>query len=167
MATQPTLTLSNAQSTIALPKYIDGNVVWINSPQNSRFFSAFFDVLNNQGETIPGLTVDIHFRKGAIGLCNYKFGLFKFSEGKKLRAYQIEVYPPDQQSHKEIGLTLFGPHQHIGPNAETIPELAHLGCENDTDWFHEFLRRANIEHKGGDYVTPVFPVAPGLQPALF
>lgn len=139
---------------LAIKKVMVGDLDWSEKPSNSNFLMATFTLFDEQGASIPGLTVDICVRRGRYQEdCRYEFGVFKLKGGKRLRAYQINVRARDKVSHNSEEGPWFGAHQHYGDKAIKFdPELA-ITCGHHEGWFTEFLKRANIGH-GGKYVPP-------------
>ena len=145
---------AEARAIIAMPKAILGNVEWKNNPTGSAFFKATFVVYDENGATIPGINVELSYRHSNVANeCNHKFTVFKVKGTRPLRAYQIEVYPPTRQSHRENGVAVFGPHQHIGEKYEPIAGVAALTCADYESWMQEYFGRANIKF-AGNYSPP-------------
>jgi len=138
-----------ARAIIAMPKAIHGNVEWKNNPTSSAFFKATFVVYDEKGATIPGLTVELNYRHSNVANeCNHKFTIFKLKGNRPLRAYQVEVYPASRQSHRENGVAVFGPHQHIGEQYEPINDVSALTCAEYAGWMRKFFGLANIKFTG-------------------
>jgi len=136
------LTDEEIQAVLAKPKFLANDLEWKSAPTNTAFFQATSPLADDNGVTIPGLSVDLQYRRGMLmDECKYKFTIFLF-RGRRHRLYQIEVVPPDQPSHTENGKKWYGPHQHFGDRAEKIDEK--LGCNDHEEWFKVFLKRANI-----------------------
>ena len=133
-----------------------GDLEWKGAPSGTAFFEAKANLLDENGATIPGLTVSLQYRRGMlIDECKFKFTIFLF-RGRPHRLYQIEVVPPNQPSHTEDGKKWYGSHQHFGPKAAKIEEAEKLGCAHHEDWFRVFLRRANVGFSG-KYLPPGSP----------
>jgi hypothetical protein len=152
--TQPKKVVSyaDAKAIIALPKFIVGDVEWKQQPEGSELFTADLLLLNQAQQTIPGLTVELQYRRGIVnGECKCLFTVFLF-EANKLRAYQLEVVPQHRSKHAENGVKWYGPHKHIGDKSEQVkrPDLC---CDDHAEWFAYFLNDANIKHVG-NYAPP-------------
>jgi hypothetical protein len=159
-------TIEECRAIIGLRKAINGDIEWNNKPSNSSYIQASFVIEDENRITIPGLTVELHYRRGLIeSECKYSFGIYQLKDGKKLRSYQLEVCPPDKQSHNEPEKKLFGPHHHIGTLIECMDSVSHLGCQNHDEWFRQFLKRGNIQFNGA-YNPPDPPDPPNPQASL-
>lgn len=139
---------AEARAAIAIPKFIPDDLTWSAEPNKSLTMVFSAGVLDENGATVQGLTVDLSFRTPArVDDCRYSFTLFTFRPTGKKRAYQLAVMPEHLRGHVDARGEIRGPHQHIGNLVE--PErMPHLGCKNHEQWFRIFLDRANIKHSG-------------------
>ena len=140
--------LNDALAIIALPKTIVGDMVWQQESIDSELFTASFYLFDRSGATIPALSVELMYRRGAIkGECKATFTVFKFMP-PKLRAYQLEVIPDEKIGHREKDGTPFkGPHRHIGDKVAQVPSMGYR-CDDHEKWFAFFLEDAQIVHDG-------------------
>lgn len=156
MATSQTPALSDAQiaAIIDQPKLVAENVRWDHQPNNSNFRWWRAPVFSEEGVALAGMSCEMGFRLGvAPEDCRYSFTLYVRRLTNKSRIYQIEVCRPDRISHREPGKLLMGPHQHFGDRAEEIEPAPNLCCADHEQWFHLFLRNANIGF-GAEYRSP-------------
>jgi hypothetical protein len=160
--TTPRLSTSydRAVELIALRKRMAGPVIWEATPEGSEIYRCDFRLLDEQDQTIPGLTVELQYVRGIVkGQSIVKLTLFSL-EPPKLRAYQLCVVDAARSKHRENGLAWHGPHKHVGDKAEQVhPAWA---CDDHEAWFRFFLADANIQHDG-DYRPPPRPM---IQPSL-
>lgn len=149
---------AEALAIIGLPKAIVGDVVWQETPPGSEFFIASFPIVDPETQaTIPGLSVELVYRRGVVqGECKSLFTVFSFKP-PKLRAYQLEVVPNAKISHREAGVVFKGPHRHIGDKADQA-HLPSLPCDDHRQWFEFFLKDAQIKHIG-NWKPPQPPVS--------
>lgn len=149
------LTEEEITAVLAQTKIIAGDLDWSEKPTNSAFLVAGANLLDTDGATIPGLTVELHYRRGSIAPddCKYAFIIFLFKGGKKRRLYQIDVRPKDKSSHTGENGKWFGPHQHFGERAAPFKDDLGLDCPDHEKWFRFFLKLANIQF-GGKYIPP-------------
>lgn len=142
------------QQILIRPKILLGDLIWGEDPTQSRYQLARFLVADENGATIPGLTVAFDFRRGNVANdCKFTFTLFGQRGTARRRIYQIEVVPPERRSHNGESGALYGPHQHFGEKALPLNVDA-LGCTHHEQWVREFLKRANIGW-GSDYQAPI------------
>lgn len=139
---------------LARPKILLGDLAWGADPTQSRYQLARFLVADDDGATIPGLTVEFDFRRADVANdCKFSFTLFVQRGTARRRVYQIEVVPPHRKSHNGDSGALYGPHQHLGERALAI-DVGPLGCMHHEQWVREFLKQANIGW-GGVYHPPI------------
>lgn len=142
------------KQTLDRQKILLGELSWMEDPTHSRYQIARFLVADEDGATIPGLTVEFDFRRGDIAEdCKFSFTIFGQRGGGRRRIFQIEVVPQARRSHNGPSGALYGPHQHFGEDTQPI-DTHGLGCGNHEEWVREFLRRANIGW-GGVYSPPI------------
>lgn len=128
---------------IRLRKSFAGELSYEGKDTNLAFKVLAFRPLDEDGLTIPGLTVEIHVRVGlTAGRCKYTFTLFRLSKQKKQRIYQLEVVPRDKRSHNGPP-RLYGPHEHFG-EATVQPVQNELGCADYRAWLDFFCERVNL-----------------------
>lgn len=147
---------------MARTKIWASDLEWSERPNNSRLLQSVATLLDDDGATIPGVTVELRYRHGTVAdECKYLFTLFLF-RGNRERIYQLEVVPPHQRSHRhEGGEWWYGPHQHFGHRAEKLPDEVTVGCDDHENCFRVFLRLANIQFSGR-YLPPVAQLPLGL-----
>ena len=122
------------------PKFLYGDLQWAERPNNSAFLSAVGNLLDENGATIPALTVSFFYRRGRIvDDCKYTFTVFLLRANKRLRVYQLEVVSRDKVSHVEEGCKWFGPHQHFGEKAIPLDSNIKLCCPDFESWFEIFF----------------------------
>jgi hypothetical protein len=133
-------------------KAMTGDLEWNERPNESLILVAGSNLLDEVGATIPGLTVELFYRRTVVrGEYRYLFTMFQLKGNKKLRAYQIEVVPPEKQSHVEDGEIWFGPHQHFGERAAKFLNGEAVYGNDHEAWFHTFLAVAKIQFPGKYY----------------
>lgn len=99
---------------IRLGKSYKGVLCFEGKYNNFAFKVLAFRPIDEEGLTIPGVTVEIHLRVGLTAdRCKYTFTLFHLSKQKKRRIYQLEVVPKSKRSHNGPP-RLYGPHEHFG-----------------------------------------------------
>ena len=133
------LPLEDALAINAGAKVIRGDVEWRQMPdKNSNVFHASFVVFNQKSETIPGQ-------------CKYLYTVYTLvGATTKRRSFQVEVVPPDRIKHRENGVAVSGPHQHVAEKFFPVDDDArNLGCAHCLEWFNYFCRKTNISHEGG------------------
>lgn len=152
-ADSPFVSDENIRSILERQKLLVGELTWSEDPNQSRYRLARFVVADENGVTIPGLTVEFDFRRGLIVAdCKFSFTIFSQRGLKRCRVYQIEVMPPERRGHNGESGGIYGPHQHFGERAAVLDPVG-LGCLDHEQWLREFLRRANIGW-GGAYLHP-------------
>lgn len=143
------LTEEEIAAILAQPKFIAADLDWNERPNNSNFLAATANILDENGATIPGLTMELAYRRGRIAEdCKYDFSIFSLRGNRKRRVYQINVVAPDRWAHIDGDGTWFGPHQHFGERAARIEPDPGLGCTDHEKWFRLFLKQANIQFSG-------------------
>lgn len=145
---QEVLLLADIMAIYNRRKFVDDPMTW-GPANNITYRQCILPVLDEDGATIPGLTLEIKYRQGlVVDDCKYTFTLFQYKNKIRARVYQIEVVPPDQQSHTEPGQVLFGPHYHFGELYQVKELHEHLGCPDFEQWFSLFCERASIIFSG-------------------
>lgn len=155
MADLEEITEAEITEVLAMEKFMAGDLVWAEKPTNTNFLHAKSLLVNAEGATIAGLSVELCVRVGKFeNDCLWDFGLFKFKAGRQLRLYQINVVPADKASHHERAGTWYGPHQHFAKlRMEKFGPDAPAPCGSHEAWFKDFLKRAKIQF-GGNYNVP-------------
>lgn len=158
------LDTNEATAINAVPKFINDDVEWKNLPLGSQIFGASMMVCGGDGATIPGLTVELDYSRSIVpGQYKFKLTLFVLRGTKKLRSLQVEVIPPERVKHRENGVPIAGPHEHVGEKGFPVDEEAISFGTDYQKWFQYFLKKANITYKG-KYSEPD---PPNPQGALF
>lgn len=148
------LSESEAREILARAKFMEeDDMRWETSPTLSTHKVFTSPLVDEQGITIRGLTVELAFRTPpSFEDCKYTFTIFQFDPRGRRRAYQLEVIPLEDFGHKDGKVRLFGPHEHIGQTAREV-RVGNLDCRHHEKWFREFLARAGIGY-GGRYFGP-------------
>lgn len=129
-----------------MDKHIADDIDWKDTPNDSNYIASTDSLLDSNGASIPGLSYELSVRRGRFeDDCRFTFTVFKI-KGRRQRAYQICVYPPEFRSHRE------GPGKWWN-RAEQFSPPVNLTCRDHEKWFREFLRRAKITF-GGKYLPP-------------
>ncbi|PHN31861.1 hypothetical protein [Pseudomonas sp. ICMP 561] len=122
---------------IRLRKSYAGELSFEGKETNLAFKVIAFRPVDEEGLSIPGLTVEIHLRVGLTAdRCKYTFTLFRLSRQKKRRIYQLEVVPKAKRSHNGPP-RLFGPHEHLG-ESRILPVQSDMDCTNYVGWLEFF-----------------------------
>lgn len=80
------------QQLITRTKRFSGRIAFGAKDTNTLFKVAAFRPEDEDGATIPGVTIEIVLRTGvAADRCKYTFTLFHLSNQKQRRVYQLEV----------------------------------------------------------------------------
>lgn len=135
-----------ALNLMAIAKVSTSNHEWIAKPSNAAFMVINIrpeDAADELGGYLPGMLVLIEYKMPVrIQEEKYLFTLFKQEPGRLLRAYQLEVVPITRRSSSQNGVDIYGPHEHIGPEAEALGELHQL---TDFDgWLAVFCAKVNL-----------------------
>lgn len=147
--TSPFLTNDEATAIIAMAKIVHGEMEWKNSPPGSKLYGASAVIYDSSGATIPGLTMELFYHRTIVpGQYKFIFTLFTLRGTKKLRSFQVEVIPPDRIKHRENGVPISGPHEHVAEAGFKVDEEANSFGEDHEKWFHYFLKKANITYNG-------------------
>ncbi|AMO77520.1 hypothetical protein [Pseudomonas citronellolis] len=129
------------QQLIARPKRFSGRLAFGTKDTNTLFKVAAFRPEDEDGATIPGVTIEIVLRTGvAADRCKYTFTMFRLSNQKQRRVYQLEVVPQDKRSHNGPP-RLYGPHEHYGDDGDVRPVQNDLCCTDYKLWLELFCSR--------------------------
>lgn len=141
-------------SIISLNKFMNGDLDWEEKPNHSAYLEVSRTLTDENGATIPGLTVSLRYRIGRIVEdCKYDFTIFTFHKNKRRRAYQLDIRPENVSCHTGSDGIWYGPHQHFGERAAQIEYDKTWGCPDHEKWFRLFLLNAGIQY-GGKYYHP-------------
>jgi hypothetical protein len=128
---------------IRLGKSYQGVLCFEGKDNNLAFKVLAFRPVDEEGLTIPGVTVEIHLRVGLTAdRCKYTFTLFHLSKQKKRRIYQLEIVPRSKRSHNGPP-RLYGPHEHFG-DTDIRPVQSDLDCTDYIAWLDLFCNRINL-----------------------
>lgn len=119
---------------------------WTCKPNNSAFMLINIrpeDAADELGGFIPGMLVLIEYKVPVrIREEKYLFTLFKQDPGRLTRAYQLEVVPLTRKSSNHNGVAIYGPHEHVGPDAEALGDVHQV---TDFDgWLEVFCAKVNL-----------------------
>lgn len=133
-------------------KYISEELTWSERPNHSGWLEATSMLLDEKRVTIPRLMFRGEYKPGKMGE-RVSYGLMYREQREMRRVFMIEVYPSHERSHMEPGLTIFGPHLHLGD--ERLRQItrevrAQLDSALLRRWIERFRRHARIldnEHR--------------------
>lgn len=136
------VTAAEAYAIAASPKTLHRSFDWQKRDNHVGHWVATARVEDADGAILPGLIVEVEC-KAAITFdrCLFLFILFIQKHGAKLRAYQLEIAPPDKRTHIEPGNIIRGAHEHWGDKAIA---LAGFGCDDYSRGFAYFCQKINL-----------------------
>ena len=104
-----------ARTIAAIPKNLHGQLVWQKRTNHAGHMVATARVEDADGVILPGLIVELECKAAlTLNRCLFSFTLFTQRHGAKLRAYQLEITPPEKRTHNEPGNIIYGTHEHLG-----------------------------------------------------
>lgn len=139
------ITADEARAIAAIPKKLHGllgQFVLQKRNNHAGHFVASARVEDADGAFLPGLIVEAEY-KAALSLnrCLFLFTLFTQRHGAKLRAYQLEISPPNKLTHNEPGNIIHGAHEHWGDKAIALPGFE---CDDYSRGFAHFCQQINL-----------------------
>jgi len=142
LITKNIITLDDARSIASGSKSLHGALAWHKRDNHAGFLIASARVEDADGAFLPGLTVEFEYKAGiSLARCQFLFTLFTLRQGAKLRAYQLEISPPEKRTHNETGNIIYGTHEHWGDKAIA---LSGFGCDDYTRGFAHFCQQINL-----------------------
>lgn len=136
------VTSDEAKAIASLPKKLHGQLVWQKRNNHVGHIIASARVEDTDGAMLPGLIVELEYKAAlTLNRCLFLFTLFTQRHGAKLRAYQLEITPPDKLTHNEPGNIIHGTHEHWGN--KTIA-LSGFGCDDYSRGFEHFCKEINL-----------------------
>lgn len=136
------LAAEEARTIAATPKNLHGQLVWQKRTNHAGHMVATARVEDVDGVILPGLIVELEYKAAlTLNRCLFLFTLFTQRHGAKLRAYQLEITPPEKLTHNESGNIIYGAHEHWGDKAIALPEF---GCDDYSRGFAHFCLQINL-----------------------
>lgn len=136
------LTSEEVRAIAATPKKLHGQLAWQRRSNHAGHVVATARVEDAEGAIMPGLIVEIECKAAlTFDRCLFLFTLFTQRHGAKLRAYQLEISPPDKRTHNEAGNIIRGTHEHWGNEAIALPGF---GCDDYSRGFARFCQQINL-----------------------
>jgi len=136
---------AEARRLALMPKRATSALVWEPRQNHSGHLFAFSQVEDQSGAVIPGLTIYLEVRSPVVATaCLYLFTLFKLVDGKRRRAYQLEVAPVEKRTHNEPGRSLYGPHEHFGEMVALQVQDPGVQCGGWSASFEFFAARCSL-----------------------
>ncbi len=128
----------------ALPKIATALVAWQARSNHSGSVVCVSPLTDPQGVTYPGLTVQLEAKAPtAVESCLYLFTIFRLDQGKRTRAYQLEVIPAAKRGHNGPTGPIFGPHEHFGEEAFAVVD-DEVNCGDWLAAYIWFCRRCTL-----------------------
>lgn len=114
------------------------------------------ELLDGNGITIPGLTVQIEIKSPVVVVsCLYLFSIMQLKGRERRRVYQLEVTPQGKRTHN--GPTpLYGPHEHVGVLEPVSIQHPSVNCDDWDGCMSWFFTRTSI--------VPFDPLNPLVSP---
>jgi hypothetical protein len=130
-----------------IPKFCAANLTWGTKSNQANLLVATSALEDSEGATIPGLTLQLEIKKAIVTTrYQYELGLFKLIKGVRVRAYQLNVTPPDRRSHNGPEGRIYGPHQHFG--TKHVDAVADNGFEDFVRAFDFYCKTINLVFTG-------------------
>ena len=131
-----------ARTIAAIPKKLHGQFAPQKRNNHAGHLVATARVEDADGAILPGLIVEVEYKAPlALDRCLFLFTLFIQRHGAKLRAYQMEITPPDKRTHNEPGNIIYGAHEHWGKEAIALPGF---GCDDYSRGLAHFCQQINL-----------------------
>lgn len=131
-----------ARTIAAIPKNLHGQLVWQKRTNHAGHLVAIARVEDADGAILPGLIVELECKAAlTLNRCLFLFTLFTQRHGAKLRAYQLEITPPEKRTHNEPGNIIYGAHEHWGDKTIALPGF---GCDDYSRGFAHFCQQINL-----------------------
>ena len=136
---------AEARRLALMPKRATSALVWEPRQNHSGHLFAFSQVEDQSGAVIPGLTIYLEVRSPVVATaCLYLFTLFKLVDGKRRRAYQLEVAPVEKRTHNGSDGPLYGPHEHFGEPVALQVQGPGVRCGEWSACFEFFAARCSL-----------------------
>ena len=129
---------------MAQAKHVAQDLRWAPRSNHAGHQVCSAPVFDDGGVAIPGLSVSLEVRAPLVAAsCLYQFTLFKLLHGQRRRVYQLEVVPAHKLSHREPGVELYGPHEHVAEATQAVQDPA-VHCGDWAACYEWFRRRCNL-----------------------
>ena len=136
------VTFDEARTIAAIPKLLHGQLSWQKRNNHAGHLFVTARVEDVDGAILAGLVVELECKAAlTLNRCLFLFTLFTQRHGAKLRAYQLEIAPPDKLTHNEAGNIIHGAHEHWGD--KTIA-LHGFGCDDYSRGLAHFCQQINL-----------------------
>lgn len=139
-------------------KYLSEEIEWSERPNHSGWLEATSMLLDENRVTIPRLFFKGEYQPGRMGE-RVSYGLMYREAKEQRRVFMLEVWPAHVRSHRENGVSMFGPHIHLGDerlDQITRVTLSGLGSATVHGWVERFRRHARILDNGSRQLAAPF-----------
>lgn len=113
--------------------------------QHIKFKAVDIPVYHKDGTVNSDVSITFEYRRSRYGICNEKYTLFMERPERKKRIFQIEVYPNERVTHRDMDGVVRGSHVLYLNRTKNCVTVLNCGKLYRDKWFERFLRHTNIE----------------------
>ena len=137
-----------ARLVMATPKMCGNALVRSERENHVGLLLATAQPEDDTGAILPGMTLQLVVKRPiVVDRCLYELGLFLLENGVRRRVYQLNVSPADKRSHNSLGGALYGPHEHIGDQVQSVTAPG-IVCGRLDVAFAFYCQRINLAFSG-------------------
>jgi hypothetical protein len=123
-------------------------LLWAERDNHAGYMITTSSLDDDTGATIPGLTLQLEMKKPiVVDRCLYELGMFVLKGGRRYRAFQLHISPPDKRSHNDPSGPLYGAHVHRGGAVYNVDDPRAM-CGNIDGAFAIYCESVNLTFTG-------------------